>query len=270
MKRAAIVTYGYDSNRIMFWVLGKPCELGRIIIELGDEDYELLIFEVPYAKESKYKIKQKRIIERFCGENNIQCAVYADDEDDKIDNFWYVVKLLCVLREIEAINKEAIFSKSFGIVSNTLNQLLLDAISEEASSITILKTGQDQADMEKLHKKIMEEKGLSVVYADDISALISQSRVVLWETSSPMTPHISLEKVFILPKCEMENEALLLKYEQQIGKAVIKLSYDEDVFKIASYFPFVHFIDTQGNPMKKDQVRRAIARSNKILTIQKG
>lgn len=271
MKKAAIIIYGYNSNKIMFWVLGKPFEIGRISIELDEEAYEIVIFEVPHTKENKYKIKLKRIIEKFCGENNIQSIFYADDKDEQLESAWYAIKILCVLREIEIITGEAISGKSYGIVSSSLNQVLIEAISEEASSIMILRKGLDQTAMEKLYKKIMIDKGLSVAYVNDVSFLMNQSRIVLWESSAPVSSNISLGKVLISTQQIdiMKPDDVQIKYEEEIGKIIIKLAYKMNILKIASHFPFVYFLDSQGYIMKREQVCLSLTRSNKPLTIQK-
>ena len=98
MKRAAIIGYGENSGKIKFWLLGKPSEIGRINIEIGGEAYEIFIFEVPHTKEIKHKIKEKRIIHKFCGENNIQFVFPVDEMDEKLNSIWLSIKILCILR----------------------------------------------------------------------------------------------------------------------------------------------------------------------------
>lgn len=271
MKRAAIIIYGHDSNKIMFWVLGKLNEIGKIGIELDEEYHELIIFEVPHTIENKYKIKQRRIIERFCRDNNIQSIFYVDDKDEQTENAWYGIKVLCILRELERITGEAISGKSYGIISDTLNWILIDAISGEASSIMILKKDLDQSVMEGLYKKIMAETGLSIAYVDDVKFLISQSRIVLSEGSTPVLTHISLKNVLITPKQIdiIRPDDILMKYEEAIAKTIIKLESNKNILKIASFFPFVYFMNSQGNIMNKEQIRLFLARNNKTLTIQK-
>jgi len=271
MKRAAIIVYGNNSNRLIFWVLGRPYEAGKINMELGKETYELFILEVPNTKENKYKIKQRRIIEKFCGENNIRPLFYIDDKDEELDSIWYSIKILCILREIEIIIGKGVYNRSFGIVTNALNKVLLEAISEEASSILILKTGLDEIAMEELYKKIMQDKGLSIAFVDDVKFLINQSEILLWESKTPISPSINVEKVLLFSQQadHSKPDTILMKYKEEIAKAIIRLASDMNIWEMTSCFPFVYFLDEGGNYLSNEQIRRLLARSNKPLTIQK-
>lgn len=279
MKRAAIIVYGNNSGRIRFWFLGRPCEIGKLNIEIGGESYEIFIFEVPHTKEIKHKIKEKRIIHKFCGENNIQFVFHVDETDEKLNSIWLSIKILCVLREVGIIRGEDVLSQSFGIISDTLNPILMEAISEEASSIIALKTGSNDASMKELHKKIMEEKGLSIAFVNDIEFLLNQSKIILWDGLIPaeryknalMSACIDMRRVLILPKHSgpLQPDSVMIRFEDEIAKAIIKFAPDTDIWKTASYFPFVCFLDEQGNPVDKERIRRLFLRSNKALTIQK-
>ncbi|HCJ58566.1 MAG TPA: hypothetical protein DHV55_15300 [Clostridiaceae bacterium] len=75
----------------------------------------------------------------------------------------------------------------------------------------------------------------------------------------------------ILPKHSgpLQPDSVMIRFEDEIAKAIVKFAPDTDIWKTASYFPFVCFLDEQGNPVDKERIRRLFLRSNKALTIQK-
>lgn len=183
MKKAALILYGDSTNKIMFWILGRPYDIGNINIELDGETYEIFIFEIPYTKDIKHKTRQRKLVDRFLREQGIQSVFYIDDVDEELESIWSAVKITKAIEEIGTILGECIFNKNFGIISENMDPILIETISAEASSIMILKMEQDKSIMEELHKKIIKEMGLSIAFVNDIKHLIKQSEVIIWENS---------------------------------------------------------------------------------------
>lgn len=279
MKKAALILYGDSTNKIMFWILGRPYDIGNINIELDGETYEIFIFEIPYTKDIKHKTRQRKLVDRFLREQGIQSVFYIDDVDEELESIWSAVKITKAIEEIGTILGECIFNKNFGIISENMDPILIETISAEASSIMILKMEQDKSIMEELHKKIIKEMGLSIAFVNDIKHLIKQSEVIIWESSElgkrykNLFPSLIIHEkgILLLTKIikDFDLDDLKIKYSEEIGKLIIKLSSKRNVSQIASYFPHVHFYNEQGEELEKGWIGRQLKRNNIILTIQK-
>ncbi|MGI5998558.1 MAG: hypothetical protein ACOX89_07850 [Lutispora sp.] len=279
MKKAALILYGDSTNKIMFWILGRPYDIGNINIELDGETYEIFIFEIPYTKDIKHKTRQRKLVDRFLREQGIQSVFYIDDVDEELESIWSAVKITKAIEEIGTILGECIFNKNFGIISENMDPILIETISAEASSIMILKMEQDKSIMEELHKKIIKEMGLSIAFVNDIKHLIKQSEVIIWENSElgkrykNLFPSLIIHEkgILLLTKIikDFDLDDLKIKYSEEIGKLIIKLSSKRNVSQIASYFPHVHFYNEQGEELEKGWIGRQLKRNNIILTIQK-
>lgn len=279
MKKAALILYGDSTNKIMFWILGRPYDIGNINIELDGETYEIFIFEIPYTKDIKHKTRQRKLVDRFLREQGIQSVFYIDDVDEELESIWSAVKITKAIEEIGTILGECIFNKNFGIISENMDPILIETISAEASSIMILKMEQDKSIMEELHKKIIKEMGLSIAFVNYIKHLIKQSEVIIWESSElgkrykNLFPSLIIHEkgILLLTKIikDFDLDDLKIKYSEEIGKLIIKLSSKRNVSQIASYFPHVHFYNEQGEELEKGWIGRQLKRNNIILTIQK-
>jgi hypothetical protein len=138
---------------------------------------------------------------------------------------------------------------------------------------------QDKSIMEELHKKIIKEMGLSIAFVNDIKHLIKQSEVIIWENSElgkrykNLFPSLIIHEkgILLLTKIikDFDLDDLKIKYSEEIGKLIIKLSSKRNVSQIASYFPHVHFYNEQGEELEKGWIGRQLKRNNIILTIQK-
>jgi len=279
MKKAALILYGNNTNRLSFMGFGKPHKIGNVNVELDGEKYELFLLEIPYTKDLRHKARQIKLVNRFAREQEVQYIYYIDDMDKELESIWSTVKIIKAIEDIETISEECIFNKRFGIISENIDSNLVEALSREASSLTILKIKQDKPDMEELHKKIIIETGLSIAFVNDVQNLIDQSDVIIWQNSEVSERYINLlpdtiirEKgIIVLSRIikDFELADLKIKYSNEIGKLIIKLLSKRNIWEIASCFPSVHFYNEQGEELEKEWIRRQLKRNNKILTIQK-
>jgi len=279
MKKAALVLYGNSTSRFSFLGFGKPHKLGNANVELDGENYELFLIEIPNAKDLRHKARQIKLVNRFAREQDIQYISYIDDMDKELESIWSTVKIIKAIEEIENISGECIFNKSFGIISENIDYNLVEALSREASNLTILKIKEDKPAMIELHRKIMIETGLSIAFVNDIKHLIEQSEVIIWQKSGLDKKYYNLlpdtvihEKgIIVLAKIikDFDSDDLKIKYSEELGKFIIKLLSKRNIWEIASCFPSVHFFNEQGEELEKGWIGRQLKRNNKILTIQK-
>ncbi|SHJ09101.1 hypothetical protein [Lutispora thermophila] len=272
MKRAAIVVHSHNANRIMFWVLGKPRQIGSINVLLGGEEYHISIFEIPYVKDDKHKEKQRAITDKFLKEEDIKYILYADEVDEELERIWATVKIIRILEEIGSVVEEYFLNKSFGIIGKKPDTILLEALSREASSIIVLNEGQDVSLMEELHKKIITETGLSIAFISDASYLINQSRIIILESSDEVEkykrilpyPPLCVKETLVMPKVkdEYNSNTLEIKYAEEIGKLIAKIISEKNIREITCYYPNIYFL-------KENGILTNLKKSNKILTIQK-
>jgi len=278
MRRAALILYGEQSNKIMFWVLGKPNEIGFIHLNL-EEEYEILILEIPYPKDEKNKAKADKIVNKFLRSNNIEYAFYINQEDKELNSTWHTIKILNIIKEVSRILGVNLFNQSFGIISDRIEHKLIEALSEEAASIMILKSKENEKNMVELYNKIITETGLSLAFVQEIEYLIEQSKTIIWEASSTMEkynsllpyPIINSNRILISPKeiKDWDTGGIELKYSEEIGKFIIMLLSKKSIWDIASCFPYLYFLSEDGETIEKLNKGQYFAKDNKALTIQK-
>lgn len=279
MKRAAIVLHSDNANRIAFWILGKPHQVGSINLQLDGEDYEIIMFEVPYAKDDKQKAKQRKTIDKFLKEEDVQYILYTDEADQKLERIWSTVKIIRILEEIGSITGECLLNQSFGIISKELDPILLEAISREASSMMVLKAEQDRSIMEEMHKKIITETGLSMAFISDAKYLIKQSRVIILDDSEAADeykgvlpyPPINVKETLLLPamKDYCDSNSLEIRYAEEIGKLIAKIMSAKDLREITCYYPNIHLSKEYEHELREKGILTNLKKSNKILTIQR-
>jgi len=253
MKRVALILYGDQSNKIVFRVLGKPHEIGIIHINLGEEEYEVFIFEIPYPKDEKNKSKADKVVNKFLRTNNIERALYINKEDEELNNMWHTVKVLSIIKEASRNSGINLFRESFGIISDCTEHRLIEALSKDAASIMILKSKENERNINELYYKIINETGLSLVFVEEMEYLIEQSKVVICEDSSIMEkykslfpyPVIDFNKTLISPKeiKDWDTCGIELKYNEEIGKFIIMLLSNKNIWDIVSSFPYLYVLN---------------------------
>ena len=183
MNRAAILIEGKGFDKNLSMLFKKPRVTGKILIEINKEKYEIIVLQVPCSNNLESLDRNRKIAEKYCHKKGLQHLIYSKVQDLNTKNKLIAIKILCSLRVIENTNRISLFNKRFGIIYNTLNPLLIDALSREALSIIILDQGFDIWGMENLYQKVMRDKGLSIVYTKDIISLIEKSDVIVGENT---------------------------------------------------------------------------------------
>jgi len=279
MKRAALILYGEQYNKIMFRVLGKPHEIGVIHINLGEEEYEVFMLEIPYPNDEKNKAKADKIVNKFLKSNNIEHALYINQEDEDLNSIWHTIKVLSIIKEASRICGVNLFSESFGIISNRIGSKLIEALSKDAASIMILKKDKDKRNIEELYHKIINETGLSLVFVEEMEYLIEQSKVIICEDSSIMEkykslfPHpvIDVNRILISPKEIMDWDTcgIELKYNEEIGKFIIMLLSNKNIWDMVSCFSYLYVLNGEGESALNLSEEYFLAGDKNSLTILK-
>lgn len=232
MKRAALVVEGEGFGKSISMLFGKPWQLGKVSFNVNEEEYEIILLEVPYTNNPKAEKKSKDIVEKYCKNMDIQALIYKNTQDDKTDEKLIAIKIVNTLQKIENSKVIDLFKKRFGIILNSLNPMLIDALSIEASSIIIMDQGFDREKTEKLYQEIIRDKGLSIVYTKDLTVLIKKSDIILCE--NPMI--IEIYKDFLFDKIILCNDwskiVLLPRSISSFGLDLFDGNYYDDVLEI--------------------------------------
>lgn len=279
MKRAALILYGEQYNKIMFRVLGKPHEIGVIHINLGEEEYEVFMLEIPYPNDEKNKAKADKIVNKFLKSNNIEHALYINQEDEDLNSIWHTVKVLSIIKEASRNSGINLFRESFGIISDCTEHRLIEALSEDAASIMILKSKENERNINELYHKIINETGLSLVFVEEMEYLIEQSKVIICEDSSIMEkykslfpyPVVDFNRVLVSPKeiMDWDKYGIELKYNEEIGKFIIMLLSNKNIWDIVSFFPYLYVSNENEESIGSLTEEYFFTEDKKNLTIQK-
>lgn len=231
MKRAAIITEGKGFGKNISMFFRKPWQLGEVSFNINDEEYEIIILEVPYNNNPKSYNKSKHIVEKYCENRGIHTLLYQKVQDANINEKLTAIKIIYTLQRAEYSKKIDIFKKRFGIIFNSLNPMLIDTLSIEASSIIILDQEFDREKTEKLYQEIIRDKGLSIVYTKDLTALIKKSDIILCE--NPMI--LENFKDFLFDKiilCNDWNKIILLPRSiNYLGLDLFEANYYDEIIK---------------------------------------
>ena len=231
MNRAAVIIEGKGFDRNLSMLFGKPWQLGRVLFNINDKEYEIIILEVPYINNPKSQNKRKQIVEKYCKNIDIHTLIYKKTKDADIDERLIAIKIICTLRKVENTNKIGIFKKRFGIIFNNLNPLFIEALSIEASSIIILNREFERDKTEKLYEKIIRDTGLSIVYTKDLTVLIEKSDAILCENTGVSKNYKGLLFDKIILFNDWNKTILLPRPINYVGADSLEVSYNDEIIE---------------------------------------
>lgn len=232
MNRAALVVQGEGFGKSISMFFGKPRQLAKVSYNINGEEYEIILLEVPYTNNPKAEKKSKDIIEKYCKNIGIQTLIYKKPQDDNTDEKLIAIKIMYTLRKVGDSNGIDVLKKRFGIIFNSLNPMLIDALSIEATSIIIADMGLDREKTEKLYQEIIRDKGLSIVYAKDLTVLIEKSDIILCENPIILETYKDLlfGKIVL---CNDWNKIMLLpKPISSFDLDLFDANYHDDIIEI--------------------------------------
>lgn len=246
MHRASIIVENKNFYNNISMFFGKPVQVGRTIIEINEDKYDIIILEIPDSDNTESRKKNRNLVENYCKKRNINTILYKKTKSDYINCKIIAIKALCLLREIERKKGMNLFNRRFGIIFNDLKTILIEALAYEASSIIIF--DQDFSGKEKLFEKVIRDKGLSIVYTKDIEIIIEKSDIIVCEN----TMHIRNYEHLLTNKILINNlsEAKLIRnqiakqdidpiesiYNDEIIEIFLMLNESCDVWNIAKFF----------------------------------
>ena len=244
MNRVAIALRTESFIKNVSMLLGKLIISEKLKIKIKNEDYEIIIVEMPYSTDTKTIERSRKIFEKYCekkGLHMIDGESTSCDEKNKI----YAIKVLSSLEALKDTKGLEIRNKKFGVTCRKLNPILIEALSYDSLSIVIFDREFNLSKKEKLYKKIIVDKGLSIAYTKDRDPLMKNSDIIIGDNfadKSIILDKISIiedwEEVILLPKglC-LENDGFSKNnFNHQIIKVFLYFNRDMEVRDIASSF----------------------------------
>lgn len=190
MYNVAVVLFKETSSGISsFFSMPKVEEVFET--GMGEENFRFHLLVCQYSSKNLLTQRKLRQLVKLCEENAIDLLISVNKPDSRIrlheteleDTGVQVreikaIKLLGALIWISHKQDRNLLEKRIGFAASATDFETVDMLSEEASSITVLED-MDGESRDLLHMKVMQSKGVSVIFTKELSKLIKGSDVLI-------------------------------------------------------------------------------------------
>ena len=190
MYNVAVVLFKETSSGISsFFSMPKVEEVFEA--GMGEENFRFHMLVCQYSSKNLLTQRKLRQLVKLCEENSINLLISINKPDAKLRlHETELADIGAPVREIKAIKllgaliwishkqDRNLLEKRIGFAASATDFETVDMLSEEASSITVLED-MDGESRDLLHMRVMQSRGVSVIFTKELSKLIKGSDVLI-------------------------------------------------------------------------------------------